>query len=136
MNKKILVPALALSIMGGGIAGSLLNGSAFAANSSQTNGEDVSDDQEENGEVPDQEEQKQLKQEATITEEESKALALKEMEGNITDTELEDEDGVIVYSVEVTDPKGIKHDVKVNAKSGKVYKVEADEEDEHEGDDD
>lgn len=214
MNKKILVPVLALSIMGGGIAGTLINGSAFAANSSDTKGEAISEDQEQSqlekeatvtkkeaidtallsvpgkvneteleeengalvysikvkgqnektqevkidaktgkvlkvesdegeegeqeekdGEVPDQEEQKQLEKEATLTVDESKTLALKEIDGKVTDTELEDEDGVVVYSVEVTDHNGTKHDVKIDAKSGKVFKVEADGEDEQEGDD-
>ncbi|MFJ7978285.1 PepSY domain-containing protein [Peribacillus sp. NPDC096379] len=120
MKKAFLVPALAVVVIGGGVAGSLLNTSAFAANSDSTSKVEVSDKQE----------QKQLEKEATITKEEAISAALKQVAGKATKTELEDEDGRVVYGIEVTDDQGKKQDVKVDAKTGKVLKVEADEENE------
>ena len=46
MKKRFLVPALAVAVMGGGVAGSLLNTSAFAANSNSNSKVEVSDKQE------------------------------------------------------------------------------------------
>lgn len=125
MKKKFIVPALAAAIVGGGVVGSLLNPSVFAANTDSNKVE-----------VTDQQEQKQLAKEATITKEEAISVALKEVAGKVGDTELEDEDGTVVYGVEVTDDQGNQQDVKVDAKTGKVLKVEANDENEEEGDKD
>ncbi|WP_066073778.1 PepSY domain-containing protein [Neobacillus soli] len=120
MKKKFLVPALAVAVIGGGLAGSVLNTSVFAASSDSTSKVEVSDKQE----------QQKLEKEATITKEEAISAALKEVAGKATKTELEDEDGAVVYGIEVTDNQGKKQDVKVDAKTGKVLKVEADDENE------
>ena len=123
MKKKILASALALTIVGTGVAGATLNTSAFAAKTESNSNVEVSDEQD----------QLLLEKEATITKEESISIALKEVSGKVTDVELEDEDGTIVYGVEIVDAQGIEHDVKVDAKTGKVLKVEADDEEETEG---
>lgn len=118
MNKKFLVPALAATILGGGVAGSVLNLSAFATgntDSAQT-------------EVSEKDEQKQLEKEAKLTKQESIDIALKEVQGSASDVELENEDGVVIYSVEITDDQGQKHEVAVDANTGKILKVEADDE--------
>ncbi|CAM3823861.1 MULTISPECIES: PepSY domain-containing protein [Mesobacillus] len=121
MKKKLIVPALAAAIVGGGVAGSLLNSSAFASSNDSKKAE-----------VTDQQEQQQLAKEATITKEEAISAALKEVAGKAAGTELEDEDGTVVYGVEVTDDQGKQQDVKVDAKTGKVLKVEADDDEENE----
>ncbi|ECH9276673.1 hypothetical protein YV30_24870, partial [Salmonella enterica subsp. enterica] len=97
MKKKFIVPALAAAIIGGGIAGTALNTSVFAASADSSNSK---------VEVTDQQEQQQLAKEATITKEEAISAALKEVAGKAAKTELEDEDGTIVYGVEVTDDQG------------------------------
>ncbi|SDN80980.1 PepSY domain-containing protein [Bacillus sp. OK048] len=125
MKKKFIIPALAAAILGGGVAGSLLNTSAFAANN-DSNSNKV--------EVTDKQEQNQLAKEASITKEEAISAALKEVAGKAEKTELEDEDGTVVYGVEVTDDQGKKHDVKVDAKTGKVLKVDVDDENDSESD--
>ncbi|KAB7668909.1 PepSY domain-containing protein [Bacillus sp. B1-b2] len=121
MKKKFIVPALAAAIIGGGIAGTALNTSVFAASADTSNSK---------VEVTDEQEQQQLAKEATITKEEAISAALKEVAGKAAKTELEDEDGTVVYGVEVTDDQGKNQDVKVDAKTGKVLKVEADDENE------
>ena len=78
-------------------------------------------DEEENGqekkdeEENDKQEQAKLAKQAKITEAESKAIALQKVPGTVTDVELEDEDGTIVYGVEVQAKDGSKQDVKVDA---------------------
>ncbi|MFT4413407.1 PepSY domain-containing protein [Bacillus sp. UMB0728] len=121
MKKKFIVPALAAAIIGGGIAGTAINTSVFAASADTSNSK---------VEVTDEQEQQQLAKEATITKEEAISAALKEVAGKAAKTELEDEDGTVVYGVEVTDDQGKNQDVKVDAKTGKVLKVEADDENE------
>ncbi|OMP68340.1 PepSY domain-containing protein [Domibacillus epiphyticus] len=113
MKKKFLVPALAVTVLGGGIAGSVLNISAFATGNAQT-------------EVSQKEEQKQLEKEVKVTKQEGIDIALKEVNGEASHIELENEDGVVIYSVEITDDQGQKHEVAVDANTGKVLKVEAD----------
>jgi len=121
MKKKLLVPALALTIIGAGVGGTVLTTSAFAANTdSNSNKVEVSDKQE----------QKQLKKAAVITRKEAISAALKEVAGKAVANELEDEDGTIVYSVVISDHQGKKHEVMIDAKTGKVVKVETDDENE------
>ncbi|MGG3452246.1 PepSY domain-containing protein [Domibacillus aminovorans] len=115
MKKKLLVPALAVTVLGSGIAGSVIDFSAFASDSTQT-------------EVSEKVEQKQLEKKTKLTKQESVDIALKEVQGSASDVELEDEDGVIIYSVEVTDDQGQKHEVAVDANTGKILKIEADDE--------
>ena len=55
--------------------------------------------------------------------------ALKEVPGSVLKVELENEDGYLVYGVEIVRADRQIADVKVDAGSGKVLKVEADQED-------
>ena len=57
---------------------------------------------------------------------EAKAIALKKVAGTVEKSEIEDEDGVVVYGFEIQAKNGEVKDVKVNAQSGKVLKVESD----------
>ncbi|MBH0160559.1 PepSY domain-containing protein [Fictibacillus sp. 26RED30] len=57
-----------------------------------------------------------------ITEEDAKQIAIKEVKGTITDIELDDEDGVIVYEVEI-ETKTKEAQVIINAFSGEVNSV-------------
>ncbi|MQR94518.1 PepSY domain-containing protein [Fictibacillus phosphorivorans] len=57
-----------------------------------------------------------------ITQEEARQIALNEVKGTVTDIELDDEDGVIVYEVEV-ETKTKEAQVIINAFSGEVNSV-------------
>ena len=93
------------------------------------NGDEGENGQEENDqEENDKQEQAKL---AKITEAESKAIALQKVPGTVTEVELEDEDGTIIYGVEVQVKDGSKQDVKVDAQTGKIVKVENDDQDEN-----
>lgn len=61
---------------------------------------------------------------AAITPEQAKAAAVAAQPGMAGKAELEDENGVTVYAVEVTAADGAKYDVKVDANTGRVLKSE------------
>lgn len=124
MNKKFLIPALALSIVGGGIVGATLKHDAFAASKVTESS---------NKEIPDTEEQDQLQAQAKITKEQAINIALQHVKGQEHGTELENEDGIVVYAVEVKDNQGKLYDVKVDAQSGYVVKIDKNDQDRNEG---
>jgi uncharacterized membrane protein YkoI len=70
-------------------------------------------------------EQAQLQAQAKITAEQSKAAALKQVSGTVQSVILEDEDNTAVYTVTVKDSAGKLQDVKVNAQTGAIVKVES-----------
>jgi len=72
---------------------------------------------------------------AKITAEQAIGKALAEVPGKVVGLGLENEDGYLVYGVEVTAANGSVSDVKVDAGSGKILLVESadDEHAEHEG---
>ncbi|MBB5323332.1 putative membrane protein YkoI [Anoxybacillus tepidamans] len=124
MNKKFLIPALALSIVGGGMIGAALKHDAFAA--SQTAPAS-------NKEVSEQQEKDQLQATAKITEKQAIAIALQHVKGQENGTELENEDGVVVYAVEVKGEQGKLYDVKVDAQTGAVVNIDQNDQDKNEG---
>ncbi len=70
---------------------------------------------------------------ATITLEQAKDVALANVQGEILKIELEDENGFLVYGVEIVTPEKILTDVKIDAGSGKVLRIDKDAID-HNGD--
>ncbi|RDW17683.1 PepSY domain-containing protein [Oceanobacillus chungangensis] len=124
--KKIIIPAVATAvIIGGGFsyasaATNTTSNTLTAENSAQSNEENQS--------------QAELAKQATVTKEVATKTALDQVPGTIGDIELEDEEGTLIYSIEVTAEDGTKQEVEVDATTGEVVKVEA-EDDEEEGDD-
>jgi uncharacterized membrane protein YkoI len=75
-----------------------------------------------------------LASQAKVTANQAKAAALARFPGaTVGQVELDDEDGVVVYSVELTDSTGKGQDVKVDATSGTVLQVQADGPENHGG---
>ena len=66
---------------------------------------------------------------AKVTPEQAKAAALAAVPGTANNVELENENGNVVYGVEVTDASGNTTDVKVDAGNGTVLAKEADQND-------
>jgi uncharacterized membrane protein YkoI len=88
---------------------------------------EVADDQEQSdgdGEVADAKEAADLLKQAKISKEQSITLALTQVKGTVNQTELEVEDGTVVFSVEITNDKKEVTEVKVDAVTGKIVKVE------------
>ncbi len=119
MNKKTVIPFLAATVLGSAILGINLYSSA-ASNHTQSKSIEVS------GHETNDDNLAELQAKAKLTSDEAKAIALKKVAGTVEKSEIEDEDGVVVYGFEIQAKNGEVKDVKVNAQSGKVIKVESD----------
>ncbi|AHF80124.1 PepSY domain-containing protein [Thermococcus paralvinellae] len=129
IGKKI-VAALAALIVGLGIGAFALAASNTADNETQTGihspnyvgsitvpktADGISEDQE----------AKLLQSLAKITPEQAKQAALAEVNGNVIKVELDNENGYLVYSVEVKTGDGTIKDVKVDAGNGKILHIDS-----------
>jgi uncharacterized membrane protein YkoI len=61
--------------------------------------------------------------------------ALKQVQGKVVRVELENENGYLVYGVEIAKPDHQVVDVKVDAGNGKILKIDQDTKEGHEGED-
>ncbi|MCA0173939.1 PepSY domain-containing protein [Bacillus sp. RAR_GA_16] len=69
-----------------------------------------------------------LMEEAKISEAEAEKIAKEEVEGDVTEKEVEKENGTIVYEFDIqTD--SVETEVEIDGMSGEVLQVEADDED-------
>jgi uncharacterized membrane protein YkoI len=96
----------------------------------ETNEAKESHDREDGDEAEDKAEgaeSERLKSLARITPEQASAAALAQVPGTIKKVELENEDGNVVYGVEIKTANG-ESDVKVDAGDGRVLHVEKDSE--------
>ncbi len=118
MDKRIIIPILAAVVIGSAIIGTNL-GSSASANSNHSKIMKVSNHETNDNHLT------ALHSKTKITQDKAKAIALEKVPGTVKKSELEDEDGVVVYSIEVQTVKGEVREVKVNAHSGKVLKVES-----------
>jgi uncharacterized membrane protein YkoI len=137
MEKKKISKILTFVVIGGLLAtASVTAVSAASSGTKQVNpihqngdgDKEIADDQkgkeEQDQETNDDLSQAQLEKQATVTKEQATAAALLKQPGTVTGIELEDEDGQAVYAVDITDSNGKALEVKVDAKSGTVTKVE------------
>lgn len=60
-----------------------------------------------------------------FTIEQAKEIALAEVSGVVQETELEREDGKLVYEVEILTADGVEMEVEINADTGEVLEIEA-----------
>ena len=91
------------------------------------------DEGQENEAVEDQQEQaedRQIEGLAKIDQAEAEKAALDAVPGTVEDAELGDENGYVVWELEVTADDGSTHDILVDAGNGKVLAQGADEENE------
>ena len=86
------------------------------------------DDDDEENEEEDSQNQAELAKQAKITEDEAINTALEKVPGTVNEVELEDENGTMVYEIEVLSTDGTEQEVKVDAQTGEVIKVEANDE--------
>lgn len=71
---------------------------------------------------------------ATLSEADARAAATGAVPGEVGEVELENENGSVVWSVEVTDASGAAVEVKVDAGNGAILDQQADDDEDH-GDD-
>jgi uncharacterized membrane protein YkoI len=95
---------------------------------SEANEAKESEDGEEAEDRAEGAESERLKSLARITPEQAQSAALAQVPGTVKKVELENEDGNVVYGVEIKTAKG-ESDVKVDAGDGRVLHVEQDGED-------
>jgi uncharacterized membrane protein YkoI len=149
--KKFLATAVVVSVIGGGAVGVVAAAqsnipapvSSPAVVSPQVDKEipdatepagaaEVKDanepaDKAEAPEAVDPNEQAKLQKAATLTQDQASAAALAQVKGTVKSVELEDENGTVVYGVQVLGADGKGYDVKVDAATGKVLKADADD---------
>ncbi|CAN5453205.1 PepSY domain-containing protein [soil metagenome] len=80
------------------------------------------DDDEDNDEM--KSDNTNLASQAKITKEEAQNTALKKAKGTVEDSELEEENGKLVYSFDIRNKKGTITEVQVDAKTGEIVSVE------------
>lgn len=61
-----------------------------------------------------------------ISMEEAMSIALERVPGQVVKVELDTENGLLVYEVEIITPHGIKNEVDVDVNTGAIVKVELD----------
>jgi uncharacterized membrane protein YkoI len=66
---------------------------------------------------------------ANLTEMQAVEIALAEVPGEVQETELEREDGVLVYEIEILTADGVEMEVEINADSGEILEIEAEDDD-------
>ena len=127
MLKRILYGSGAMGVLTAGyLLGSASLGVAFAQTAPTPTQTQTAPAAKEQSEGNDQAESAALASQAKITADQANAAALAQFAGGtVKKTELEDENGTVVYGVKLTDSTGKQQDVKVDATSGKVLQAEA-----------
>ena len=134
MNKKVITLVLVgvMALGGTVVAYATTNKTASTAPNSSTQAvsEDQSKDQEDQDkETNDDQELTAANTKTAITEDQAKQTAMTSVKDSVFQSiELEDEDGVIVYGVEIQSGNAV-YDVKIDANTGSIVKSEQDNED-------
>jgi uncharacterized membrane protein YkoI len=148
MNKKLMVGALAVALISGGIAGATMLPSTNAASSVQKSPVQPANDQETNDdgvqgaqelpdndqetnddgaqgaqELPDNDQETNddgLQATTKISKQQSIDIALKQTPGTVTNVNLETENGKTVYAVTIKDAAGKEQELTVDATTGAI----------------
>lgn len=62
-----------------------------------------------------------------VSEAQAIEIALAEVQGEVQETELDREDGMQVYEIEILTADGVEMEVEINAATGEVLEVEAED---------
>lgn len=68
-----------------------------------------------------------------LTEAQAVEIALAEVQGEVQEAELDREDGVQVYEIEILTADGMEMEIEINANTGEVLEVEAEDDYTNEG---
>jgi Peptidase propeptide and YPEB domain len=129
MLKRITYGSGTLGVLAAGyLLGSVSLGGVFAQSQSTTPAQSqTAPAAHERGDANEQSESAALASQAKLTADQARAAALAQFPGaTVTKTELDNENGTVVYSVQLTDSAGKGQDVKVDAASGAVLQAQAD----------
>jgi uncharacterized membrane protein YkoI len=129
MLKRILYGSGAMGVLTAGyLLGSVSLGGAFAQTQSAPAAQaQTAPASKEHDGANEQAESAALASQAKITADQANTAALGQFSGGtVKKTELDNENGTVVYSVQLTDSAGKQQEVKVDATSGKVLQAQAD----------
>jgi len=118
-------------ILFAGASTSVLN----AQNRNQDNKQVEKDDDDGDDKYDSPKMQKELAKEAKISVEEARQTALARVPGTVIESELDKEKGKVVYEFEIRDKDNKTFDVLVNAKTGEIVGVEAEDKEDDDDDD-
>jgi uncharacterized membrane protein YkoI len=131
MLKRILYGSGAMGVLTAGyLLGSVSLGGAFAQTATPTTTSPAQSQTapaaKEKGGANDASESAALASQAKITADQANTAALAQFAGGtVKKTELDNENGTLAYSVQLTDSAGVRQDVTVDATSGKVLQAQA-----------
>lgn len=61
-----------------------------------------------------------------ISMEQAAAIALERVPGHVVKIELDNDDGTLLYEIDIRTVEGVKYEVKVDANTGRIIKVKLD----------
>ena len=71
-----------------------------------------------------------------LSEEQAIEIALAEVGGELQEAELEREDGMSVFEIEILTADGTEVEVEINAETGEILEIDEEDDDDHDCDDD
>lgn len=133
-NKSFAAILVLGLVFGIGLFGAAQNANAQQNDKQKTEKKKDDDDEkdEKKEEGKERKNQDKLMREATITKEQARATALRQIPGEVQEEEIEKENGKLVWAFDIKDSNGKIFDVKVDAKTSAI--VSADEDKEDDGD--
>ncbi|MDK2599051.1 PepSY domain-containing protein [Bacillus stercoris] len=70
---------------------------------------------------------KEKAEQVAITKEEAEEIALKRTDGTVTESKLDEDDGVYTYEIEIQMKQGTETEFEISAKDGRMIKTEIDD---------
>ncbi|TMW71272.1 PepSY domain-containing protein [Alteribacter natronophilus] len=61
-----------------------------------------------------------------ISAQQAMEIATSEVPGQVVDVDLDQENGMLVWEIEIITPQGIKYEVDIDANTGSILKIELD----------
>ncbi|MCM2582172.1 MULTISPECIES: PepSY domain-containing protein [Bacillus] len=70
---------------------------------------------------------KEKAEQVAITKEEAEEIALRRTDGTVTESKLDEDDGVYIYEIEIQTKQGTETEFEISAKDGRMIKTEIDD---------
>lgn len=61
-----------------------------------------------------------------ISIEDAMSIATEQIPGEVVKVELDREDGILIYEIEIVNTQGIKYEVEIDAQTGRILKMQLD----------
>ncbi len=70
---------------------------------------------------------KEKAEQVSITKEEAEEIAVKQTNGTVTESKLDEDDGAYIYEIEIQTKQGIEAEFDISAKDGRIVKQDIDD---------